>query len=231
MKGIKYFIVFLVLSASLMCTSEAARSRTSNQNSFRRAANGIYQTLSSVFGEENIKGLYKVRYELVFPNVVILARRNQHVRRSMVNGGKETSALRPDHPFNRCHFGLSALSCFKWYIDVGHSTQGWLFPDITLELLLNGGHSLLACVASVHRCKWAPLVQPVCRPKKIRFPQENHQLLLISLHLTSVLAWTSSLWGRLLFLHFETRSHPSETRRRWRHKCAKFNSFIVVPGT
>lgn len=92
MKGIKYFIVFLVLSASLMCTSEAARSRTSNQNSFRRAANGIYQTLSSVFGEDNIKGLYKVRHELVFPNVRILARRNQHVRRSMVNGGKGTSS-------------------------------------------------------------------------------------------------------------------------------------------
>lgn len=73
MKGIKLFIVFLVLSASLLCTSEAARSRTSNQNSFRRAANGIYQTLSSVFGEENIKGLYKVRWGLAFPGVIILA--------------------------------------------------------------------------------------------------------------------------------------------------------------
>lgn len=61
MKGGQYFIVLLVLSASLMRTSEAARSRTSNQNSFRRAANGIYQTLSSVFGEEKIKGLYKVK--------------------------------------------------------------------------------------------------------------------------------------------------------------------------
>uniref|UniRef100_H3DEE6 Bri3 binding protein n=2 Tax=Tetraodon nigroviridis TaxID=99883 RepID=H3DEE6_TETNG len=59
MKGINIFLVFLVLSASLLCTSEAARSRTSNQNSFRRAANGIYQTLSSLFGEDNIKGLYK----------------------------------------------------------------------------------------------------------------------------------------------------------------------------
>lgn len=61
MKGIKFFVVFLVLSASLLCTSEAARSRTSNQNSFRRAANGFYQTLSSLFGEDNIKGLYKVK--------------------------------------------------------------------------------------------------------------------------------------------------------------------------
>lgn len=61
MKGINIFVVFLVLSASLLYTSEAARSRTSNQNSFRRAANGIYQTLSSLFGEDNIKSLYKVR--------------------------------------------------------------------------------------------------------------------------------------------------------------------------
>ena len=60
MKGIGFFVVFLVLSASLPPTAEAGRSRTSNQNSFRRAANGIYQTLSSVFGEDNIRGLYKV---------------------------------------------------------------------------------------------------------------------------------------------------------------------------
>ncbi|KAJ8005639.1 hypothetical protein DPEC_G00120020 [Dallia pectoralis] len=41
---------------------ETARSRkdpSSNQNSFRRAANGFYQGLSNVFGEDNIRGLYK----------------------------------------------------------------------------------------------------------------------------------------------------------------------------
>ncbi|KAF3851138.1 hypothetical protein F7725_012910 [Dissostichus mawsoni] len=59
MKGIRVFALILVLSVSLLCTAEAARSRTSNQNSFRRAANVIYQTLSSVFGEDNIRGLYK----------------------------------------------------------------------------------------------------------------------------------------------------------------------------
>ncbi|XP_047197327.1 BRI3-binding protein [Hippoglossus stenolepis] len=60
MKGLRFLVVFLVLSASLLCgTGEAARSRTSNQNSFRRAANGIYQTLSSVFGEDNIRGFYQ----------------------------------------------------------------------------------------------------------------------------------------------------------------------------
>ncbi|XP_028313544.1 BRI3-binding protein [Gouania willdenowi] len=54
------FLVFLlVLSCSMASLAEAARSRTSNQNSFRRAANGVYQTLSSVFGEENIRGFYK----------------------------------------------------------------------------------------------------------------------------------------------------------------------------
>lgn len=60
MKRLQLLVVFLVLSVSLMYTAEAARSRTSNQNSFRRAANGIYQTLSSVFGEDNIRGSYKV---------------------------------------------------------------------------------------------------------------------------------------------------------------------------
>lgn len=51
---------FLLVSLSLLCTSEAARSsRSTPSNSFRRAANGVYQTLSSIFGEDNIKGLYK----------------------------------------------------------------------------------------------------------------------------------------------------------------------------
>uniref|UniRef100_A0A3Q3FHR2 Bri3 binding protein n=1 Tax=Labrus bergylta TaxID=56723 RepID=A0A3Q3FHR2_9LABR len=59
MKGIRFLVFFLALSASLLCTTEAGRSRTSTQNSFRRAANGIYQTLSNVFGEDNIRGLYK----------------------------------------------------------------------------------------------------------------------------------------------------------------------------
>lgn len=67
MKGIKFFVVLLVLSSALLYTSEAARSRNSNQNSFRRAANGIYQTLSSLFGEDNIKGLYKVKQALTSP--------------------------------------------------------------------------------------------------------------------------------------------------------------------
>lgn len=163
MKGIKYIIVFLVLSASLMCTSEAARSRTSNQNSFRRAANGIYQTLSSVFGEDNIKGLYKVK-----TRACISQRYGSGSEKAarqaviLVNGGKETSALRPDHPFNGCHFGMyrvcpASNDISTWVIL--HS--GYFPPGITLELSLNGGHSLLAWVASVHRCKWEPLVQPV----------------------------------------------------------------------
>uniref|UniRef100_A0A1A8G4Y6 Bri3 binding protein n=1 Tax=Nothobranchius korthausae TaxID=1143690 RepID=A0A1A8G4Y6_9TELE len=59
MKGIRFFVIFLVLSASLLCKAEAGRSRTSNQNSFRRAANGFYLTLCSVFGEDNIRGLYR----------------------------------------------------------------------------------------------------------------------------------------------------------------------------
>uniref|UniRef100_A0A3P9MIQ8 Bri3 binding protein n=1 Tax=Oryzias latipes TaxID=8090 RepID=A0A3P9MIQ8_ORYLA len=58
MKGIRLFVVFSVLFAFVLCSAEAGRSRTST-NSFRRVANGIYQTLSSVFGEDNIRGLHK----------------------------------------------------------------------------------------------------------------------------------------------------------------------------
>lgn len=60
MKRPRSFAIFLLLCLSLLCTSEAARSsRNTPSNSFRRAANGVYQTLSSIFGEDNIKGLYK----------------------------------------------------------------------------------------------------------------------------------------------------------------------------
>lgn len=60
MKSPRFVAIFLLLSLSLLCTSEAARSsRNTPSNSFRRAANGVYQTLSSIFGEDNIKGLYK----------------------------------------------------------------------------------------------------------------------------------------------------------------------------
>ncbi|CAL8297162.1 unnamed protein product [Gadus morhua 'NCC'] len=61
MKGLKIVTVLSYVLVSLFCVAEAARNRkdSSNQNSFRRAANGIYQTLSNVFGEENIRGLYK----------------------------------------------------------------------------------------------------------------------------------------------------------------------------
>ena len=62
MKGLKIVLALSCLLVSLFCVAEAARNRkdSSNQNSFRRAANGIYQTLSNVFGEDNIRGLYKV---------------------------------------------------------------------------------------------------------------------------------------------------------------------------
>ncbi|XP_054629032.1 BRI3-binding protein [Dunckerocampus dactyliophorus] len=60
MKATTLSLLFLLLSASVLSAAEAARGRaSSSQNSFRRAANGVYQTLSSVFGEDNIRGLYK----------------------------------------------------------------------------------------------------------------------------------------------------------------------------
>jgi len=61
MKGAKLALV-LGMFLALVLLTEAVRSRkdSSNQNSFRRAASGFYQTLSNFFGEENIRALYKV---------------------------------------------------------------------------------------------------------------------------------------------------------------------------
>ncbi|XP_026104274.1 BRI3-binding protein [Carassius auratus] len=60
MKGAKLAVVLSVFLASVLLT-EAARSRkdSSSQNSLRRAASVICQILGSVFGEENIRALYK----------------------------------------------------------------------------------------------------------------------------------------------------------------------------
>lgn len=83
MKRLQILVVFLVLSVSLMYTAEAARSRTSNQNSFRRAANGIYQTLSSVFGEDNIRGSYKVSlYDTGIVSVMVRFDWSEQLRQS-----------------------------------------------------------------------------------------------------------------------------------------------------
>uniref|UniRef100_A0AAV2MQF5 PHD-type domain-containing protein n=2 Tax=Knipowitschia caucasica TaxID=637954 RepID=A0AAV2MQF5_KNICA len=60
MNRARFSAVFALLLAALVCSSEAARSsRNQPSNSFRRAANAVYQSLSNVFGEDNIKGLYK----------------------------------------------------------------------------------------------------------------------------------------------------------------------------
>ncbi|XP_033828864.1 BRI3-binding protein [Periophthalmus magnuspinnatus] len=60
MRRPRLFAIFLLLLASHLCRSEAARSsRNQPSNSFRRAASGVYQTLSSIFGEDSIRGLYK----------------------------------------------------------------------------------------------------------------------------------------------------------------------------
>ncbi|XP_075996124.1 BRI3-binding protein [Genypterus blacodes] len=58
MRGVRLVALLSLLCSSLLC-SDAARSRGSNTNSFRRAANGVYQTLSSVFGEDTVRSLYK----------------------------------------------------------------------------------------------------------------------------------------------------------------------------
>lgn len=94
MRGFRLFVVFLALSVSLMCTTEAARSRTSNQNSFRRAANGVYQTLSSIFGEDNMKGIYKVSVgHLLFVSAECFGVASRGC--FAVNGEQKTSALGP----------------------------------------------------------------------------------------------------------------------------------------
>lgn len=58
----------LVLCCLLMAEAEAARSRkewsggsSGGGGGLKRAASGVYHSLSSVFGEDNIKALYKVR--------------------------------------------------------------------------------------------------------------------------------------------------------------------------
>lgn len=114
MKGIRFFVVFLVLSVSLLCTAEAGRSRTSNQNSFRRAANGIYQTLSSVFGEDNIRGLYKVSVGpgwlkeqlILFQQLVSKWQPRRVCGLSMAN---RKQAPGPDQQFRGCHFEKFAI--------------------------------------------------------------------------------------------------------------------------
>ncbi|XP_066544862.1 BRI3-binding protein [Amia ocellicauda] len=60
MKAVRSLAMAAVLVASLFC-AEAARSRkdSSSQNSFRRAANGLHQALSNVFGEDSIRALHK----------------------------------------------------------------------------------------------------------------------------------------------------------------------------
>ncbi|XP_016141988.1 BRI3-binding protein-like [Sinocyclocheilus grahami] len=60
MKGAKLAVILSVFLGFVLLT-ETARSKrdSSSQNSFRRAASGFYQTLSNIFGEENIRGLYK----------------------------------------------------------------------------------------------------------------------------------------------------------------------------
>ncbi|XP_016409465.1 BRI3-binding protein-like [Sinocyclocheilus rhinocerous] len=60
MKGAKLAVVLSVFLAFVLLT-ETARSKrdSSSQNSFRRAASGFYQTFSNIFGEENIRALYK----------------------------------------------------------------------------------------------------------------------------------------------------------------------------
>ncbi|XP_065106877.1 BRI3-binding protein [Paramisgurnus dabryanus] len=60
MKGKRLAVFFSVILASVLLT-EAARNKkdSSSQNILRKAASVVYQTLSNVFGEENIKALYK----------------------------------------------------------------------------------------------------------------------------------------------------------------------------
>ncbi|XP_023694727.1 BRI3-binding protein [Paramormyrops kingsleyae] len=61
MQGVKLILVLaMVLFVSLHGADSArARKDFGSQNSFRRVANAFYQTLSSIFGEDNIRALYK----------------------------------------------------------------------------------------------------------------------------------------------------------------------------
>lgn len=111
MKGIRFFVVFLVLSVYMLSTAEAGRSRTSNQNSFRRAANGIYQTLSSVFGEDNIRGLYKVSVGDVTPGLQLVCSMRLRVANSccFVVRVLRTKRAGAWPIFHGCHFEKLAV--------------------------------------------------------------------------------------------------------------------------
>lgn len=56
----KLMLALLLLAAAVLC-AQATRNRAHDkQNSFRKAASGFYQTLSSVLGEDNVRALQKV---------------------------------------------------------------------------------------------------------------------------------------------------------------------------
>ncbi|XP_076853967.1 BRI3-binding protein [Brachyhypopomus gauderio] len=54
-----WLVCALVLASLLMADAGRSRKEPGSPNSFRRAASGFYQALSSVFGEDNIRSLYK----------------------------------------------------------------------------------------------------------------------------------------------------------------------------
>lgn len=60
MKARKLVVFLVVILASVLVESARSRKDSSSQNSLKRAASGFYQTLSNVFGEENIRALFKV---------------------------------------------------------------------------------------------------------------------------------------------------------------------------
>lgn len=126
MRGIRFLVVFMVLSASLLCTAEAGRGRTSNQNSFRRAANGIYQTLSSVFGEDNIRGLYKVS--------VGLGCSKEQGRAAEAGWGLSMAnrkwAPGPDQQFHGCHFEKKKKAIILYF---NQSVGYFMFYDFSVK--------------------------------------------------------------------------------------------------
>lgn len=77
--------VTLALLVWCLVMAEAARSRKewSGGGGLRRAASGVYQSLSSMFGEDNIKALYKVHNALYYRRtwcVLLLCTRTPNVQ-------------------------------------------------------------------------------------------------------------------------------------------------------
>ncbi|XP_030073759.1 BRI3-binding protein [Microcaecilia unicolor] len=59
MYGVRLLLLLTLLLGGLLCARGARSRNTERPNTFRRAASGVYQAMSGVLGEENVRALQK----------------------------------------------------------------------------------------------------------------------------------------------------------------------------